>query len=272
MTGTAAPTTGWEPSLPVDDTVLRRFVYSHADRMAKMAQASGGPIGGSNEAAFADPGSPFLFDNGVVLLQPPTPALIDIVCRQARTFFPPDHSWTLLSAWPTPDLAWRGLELVGHPLLLLRPPGARNLPTGPPPVRIVEATSAPASADFEHVLVTGYPVLPRSGAVAPGLLGTAVRRFVGYLDGRPVAVAGAALGHGLVEIDWVATVPDVRRRGFAAALTAEALRGAPDLPAVLLAGDDARSLYERLGFLALLRTTVWCHRPVTVPPPRGRQG
>ncbi|HSR24655.1 MAG TPA: GNAT family N-acetyltransferase [Candidatus Eisenbacteria bacterium] len=272
MTGTAAPTTGWEPGLPVDDTVLRRFVFSHADRMAKMAQASGGPIGGSNEAAFADPGSPFLYDNGVVLLQPPTPALIDIVCRQARTFFPPDHSWTLLSAWPTPDLAWRGLELAGHPLLLLRPPGRRDLPSGPPPVRIVEATSATANADFEHVLVTGYPALPRSGAVGPDLLGTAVRRFVGYLDGRPVTVAGAAVGHGLVEIDWVATVPDVRRRGFGAALTAEALRSVPDLPAVLLAGDEARSLYERLGFLALLRTTVWCHRPATVPPPRGRQG
>lgn len=271
MTGTAAPTTGWEPNVPVDDTMLRRFVYSYADRMAKMAQASGGPIGGSNEAAFADPDSPFLLDNGVVLLQPPTPALLDIVCRQARKFFPPDHSWTLVSAWPTPDLAWRGLELVGHPPLMLRPPGQRNLPSGPSPLRIMEATTAAAGADFEHVLVTGYPMPPRSGVVAPTLLGTGVRRFVGYLDGRPVAVSGAAVGHGLVEIDWVATLPDARRRGFGAALTAEALRSAPDLPAVLLASDDSRTLYERLGFLALLRVTVWCHRPVTVPPPRGRE-
>jgi hypothetical protein len=62
-------TTGWEPDLPVTDSLLRQFVFSYADRTAWMARALGGRTDRDADAALADLGSPFLFDNAVVLLQ-----------------------------------------------------------------------------------------------------------------------------------------------------------------------------------------------------------
>jgi ribosomal protein S18 acetylase RimI-like enzyme len=85
--------------------------------------------------------------------------------------------------------------------------------------------------------------------------------FVGYADGRPVSVAGSAINHGLIEVDWVATLPEARGRGFGMALTAAAIGIAPDLPAALLSSDDGRAVYRRLGFLDLFRATVWEHAP-----------
>lgn len=269
MTGTAEWTTGWEPGLPVDDSVLRRYVFSRADRLARMARAVGGPIAGSDQAAFADPGSGSLFDNGVVLLQPPTPALLETVMRQARTFFAPEHSWVLLSVWPTPDLSWRGLELIGHPPLLLRPPGGAGLPTAPPGLHVVEVGTPSTQADFEQVLATGWSMASGAPVVSPGLLGSVVRQFVGYQDGRPTAVAGGAPGHGMVELDWLTTLPEARNEGLGAVMAAEVLRAFPDQSAAVLATDRSRSLFERLGFVALLRATVWCRRTPLVPRARG---
>jgi hypothetical protein len=37
-------TTGWEPDLPVGDTVLRRFVYAWADSLAGPVEAVGGRV------------------------------------------------------------------------------------------------------------------------------------------------------------------------------------------------------------------------------------
>jgi hypothetical protein len=41
-------------------------------------------MGSSDKALLADAGSPRLMDNAVVLLQPPTPGLLDRVLRLAR--------------------------------------------------------------------------------------------------------------------------------------------------------------------------------------------
>jgi hypothetical protein len=33
---------GWEPQTPVDDSILRQFVFAYADRVAWMAGVTGG--------------------------------------------------------------------------------------------------------------------------------------------------------------------------------------------------------------------------------------
>ena len=264
--GTAAPdvhlTHGWEPELAVHDTLLRCFLFAFADRLAAMADGVGGRLRRTPEAAYADPHSAFVFDNGVVLLQPPGVADIHRVVREALAFYPPERTWILFSAWPLPDLVRSGLELVGHPPFLLRSP-APFLRPDPPGSRIVEVRTHQELADFERVLVEGYP-MPEGGAIIDHrLLGGAIRLWVGYDGangeggGRAVAVSGAHVAHGLVEVDWVATLPEMRGRGYGAALTGRALSCRPDLPAVLVASDDGRRLYERLGFLAIHRCTVW---------------
>ena len=255
-------THGWEPDLAVGDTLLRAFLFAFADRLATMARAVGGHIRRTPEAAFADPHSAFVFDNGVILLQPPGVADIQRVVEEAAAFYPPERTWILFSAWPLRDLSGAGLELVGHPPLLLRAaaPFTRPDPIGS---RIVEVHTAAELADFERVLVEGYP-MPEGGAIIDHrLLGGAIRLWVGYAavdgdeDDRAVAVSGAHVAHGLIEVDWVAVLPEVRGRGYGAALTGRAVACQPDLPAVLVASDDGRPVYERLGFLPISRGTVW---------------
>jgi GNAT superfamily N-acetyltransferase len=144
---------------------------------------------------------------------------------------------------------------------MLRPPG--RTPPAATDLEVRSVADAATLADFQEVLVAGFGLadvgVPAVADLA--LAGSLLHLRVGYADGVPVATAGAAVHHGLLEIDWVATLPDVRRRGYGAAITAAVVGVAPELPAVLLASDDGQPIYRRLGFLDLFRTTMWEHPP-----------
>jgi GNAT superfamily N-acetyltransferase len=60
-----------------------------------------------------------------------------------------------------------------------------------------------------------------------------------------------------VEVDWVATVPSARGHGYGTALTSAAIDVAANLPAVLIASDDGQPVYEKMGFLRLMRLTMY---------------
>jgi hypothetical protein len=51
-----------------------------------------------------------------------------------------------------------------------------------------------------------------------------------------------------------------RGRGYGEAVTWAATQVGSGLPAVLIASDPGRPVYERMGFVALSRWTFW-HRP-----------
>jgi hypothetical protein len=257
MADSAPLTTGWEPHLPRDDSVLRQFLFAHADRLAEMAGALDGRVEGDADARLVDLSSPFMYDNAVVPLRPLTGDRLGVVLARAAAFYPPNRSWVLVSAWPLPDLSARGLTLVGHPPLMLRPPGGAPPPM-PPELRISPVTTATDLAVFHRLLIEGSPSPDDAGVIAdPRLVGSELHLFVGYAAGTPVATAGAAIHHGLIEIDWVTTLPEARGRGYGTALTWRATRIAPNLPAVLIASDPGQPAYERLGFLRLLRLTLW---------------
>mgnify|MGYP001814534675 CR=1 FL=1 len=63
--------------------------------------------------------------------------------------------------------------------------------------------------------------------------------------------------HGLTEVEWVSTRASHRGRGIGAALTWVATTAAPAHAAVLVATDDGRPVYERLGYVALMRLSMW---------------
>ena len=87
------------------------------------------------------------------------------------------------------------------------------------------------------------------------------QHWVGYLDGAPVATASAIVGDHHVDVEFISTLPEVRGRGIGRAATAVATLAASDRPAMLISSDDGRSVYERLGYLPLLRFTLWAgHR------------
>jgi GNAT superfamily N-acetyltransferase len=255
-----ALTDGWEPTAPVSDTLVRRFVFAYADRTAAMAASLGGRAERDDWAAYADLGSPVRYDNAVVLLRPPTVDGLTQTVRLAHSFYPPARSWVLLSVWPLPDLSGSGLALEGHPPLMVRAPGPYSSRVTPPGLRIEPVRTDAQRAAFEQVLIDGFPLVPGS-RVASGAVGDVLTLFVGHVDGQPVSVAGAAVNHGLIEVDWVATLPAHRGRGYGRALTAAALGVAPELPAVLISSDPGRPLYEQMGFVSLLRTTMWARTP-----------
>jgi GNAT superfamily N-acetyltransferase len=256
-------TTGWEADVPIADSLLRQFVHGCADRTAGMAHAVGGRVLRDDDAAFADLGSSFGFDNAVVLLRPPSPHSLAATLDRALEFIPPQRPFVALSVFPVPGEAFavRGLSLMGHPPLMVLPAG-RTREAAPGelvihPVRTPEDLSA-----FRRVLIGSFGLddSATSAIADPRLLGGALNRFLGTVDGVPVACAGSAVHHGLVEVDWVATVPSARGRGYGRALTWVAVDVAPDLPAVLIASDDGQPVYEKMGFLRLLRATMHARR------------
>jgi ribosomal protein S18 acetylase RimI-like enzyme len=246
--------TGWEADVPVTDSLVRRFLHAMADRGAATAAAGGHRAERTADASFVDLGSPVGLDNAVVLLRPPPAVDLDAVIRQARAFFPPDRNWTLVSAFPLPPHDRYGLGLVGHPPLMVRAPAP--LPARPSGLDVVGVDGPERLADMERVLESGFGVKLDEPALGPELPEIA-QLFVGYADGRAVACAGSWAAHGIAEVNWVATVPEARRCGYGAALTVAAVAAWPGLPAALLSSDDGRPVYHRLGFLDVVRFTMW---------------
>ena len=124
---------------------------------------------------------------------------------------------------------------------------------------------AEALAIAERVLIEGYPMpgTTPGSVLAAGLLDSATRVWVGYVDGEPVSVAAAHQAG--VRRSW-STSPRSRPRGDAvpgAAVTWAATLADPEAPAVLIASDDGRPTYERMGYLPLERWTAWL-RPAPV--------
>jgi hypothetical protein len=63
-------TDGWEPGLPVGDTLLRRFVFNLAAFHEVPAKAAGGRVVRRDEFAAADLGRPAAMHNAATPLRP----------------------------------------------------------------------------------------------------------------------------------------------------------------------------------------------------------
>jgi predicted GNAT family acetyltransferase len=81
--------------------------------------------------------------------------------------------------------------------------------------------------------------------------------FVGYVDDRPVAVGSTYIGDRLVRVDNIATLDEARGKGYGLAITAATIATDLTKPAMLIASDLGRPIYERLGFAAISRATYW---------------
>jgi hypothetical protein len=151
----------------------------------------------------------------------------------------------LLSPWPTPDLTGRGLQLVGHPMFVVRGPVAEPADAPPSEANVRRAESVPE-----------LDGLPANKAMGPALLGSPVRHWMGYLDGTPTAAAASHAAHGVNNLCLAATLPAARRHGVWHALVAARCAGAPDLPAAAFTSDYSRPGLLRMGFLPITRFTL----------------
>lgn len=261
VTGTEATVlqTGWEPGAPADDTVTRQALLAHIARAELSARATTGRWEVGGDVALADLGLPGLFGNHAFATQP---GRVGAAVDHADSFFPPERPYVLWSPFFTGDLTHRGLELVGHPPLMWRPTTAPA-----PPLRdglhIEEVSEPEALATFERTLIDAYPLpewagLEPGSVFTPGVLGSgAMHYWVGSVGDRPVCTASATVHAGVNLVEWVSTSPNARGRGFGASITFAAATADPASPAVLLASDDGRPVYERLGFVAVARWTLW---------------
>lgn len=252
-------TDGWDSMVGVEDTLVRRAVHLHASWLVTIARVTGRPWRHTDSWAGAFLAERGELSNAVVLLRPPTDvaalvAEVDEVVPRTSTYF-------LLSPWLHVDLARQGLVLVGHPPLTVRFPGST-----PPRLRadvdLHEVGTAEELALAERVLVEGYP-MPHLQPLTPGdlwppsVLSDTTRIWLAYLDGEPAAVAAAHLHAGATLVEYVATLPAARGRGAGTAVTWAASTADPERPAVLLASDDGRPVYESFGYIALERWTAW---------------
>jgi ribosomal protein S18 acetylase RimI-like enzyme len=251
--------TGWLPTTPVGDNLLHSAVANAVERVQVVAASVGGRVDLDDEAVLVGTGEADVFANPVILRRPLTEGARPRLVGRMREFLG-DTPALLMSPWPTPDLRGDGLHLYGHPPFMVRPPAAAD----PGPVdglEIVEATDPDTLVEVERTLIDGFPIevpdAPGAAVLGPDLLGGRFRQFVGRVGGRPVATAAAMVSHGVVSVENVATLPGDRGRGYGEALTWAATMTDPELPAVLIASDPGRPVYERMGFLALHRWTLW---------------
>jgi hypothetical protein len=251
---------GWLPDTPVEDSVLRRFLFNQADAQELMARAVGGRAELRPDVALSDLGVPAPFLNQALLLRPVT-SVDDPLLDEVSAFFRGGPMGVALSVWPTPDLSGRGWHLVGHPMFVAHGGPVNDAPP-PADVTVQLATSAADLALVERLVVDGYPIpelgeLPANSVLGADLIGTPLRHRIGLLEGQPVAAVASHVAHGVVNLCLAATLPAARRRGVWQALVAARCADAPELPAVAFTSDDSRPGFIRMGFLPICRFTLW---------------
>lgn len=252
---------GWEPEVPDSDTLVRRAVAVHASWGVAVAGSLGRPSRRTDRWAGGFIGERGALTNPVVLTAPLAPEAYDEVLAEVGELVPSPVPYFLISPFPTPDLSSYGLVKIGHPPVMVRFPGG-SLPPSKDGVELRPVTDEDALAVAERVLVEGYPMpelqpVVRGSILAPALLDGTTRVWLAYVDGEPSAIAAAHVAGGAALVEYVAALPSARGRGAGAAATWAATLCEPDLPAVLIASDDGRPLYEAMGYVALERWTVW---------------
>jgi GNAT superfamily N-acetyltransferase len=260
--------TGWEPGAPASDNLTRAFLLNSAESLASPCRAMGGRVLTTDHMIATDLGRQASFMNSITPLQPLSRLDLDAFLTEVDDFygFGSNSELTgevmLWSAWPTPDLRNNGWHLAGHPPLHLMP-AAKTAPPQPTGLEIREVTDRAGLEVFEEITIVGFPfddLLPYT----PGsmfdervLADTRMRRWVGWVEGLPVAVSAAFVEANVTNVALVVTLPDARGKGYGEAMTWQAALTEPDQHALLLSSDAGRPVYDRMGFLPLFRFSLW---------------
>jgi hypothetical protein len=253
----------WDAGLPADDNLIKQYVLGYAELMEAMATALGWPAVRTDRFVAVDATTPFPFQNCVVPLRPFGTDEVDDVIGEAEAFFRARDGgpFLLFGGFPIPDLAERGWGLMGHPPLMLRPAGGEAPPL-PEGLEVSRVRSVEELEEFTTTLVEAFPVpdlagLPLGGYGPPLIDVDGWNMWVGRIEGRAVATAGAWVHGGLVDVEWISARPETRGRGIGAAVTWAATMADPSRPAMLIASDLGQPVYERMGYLRLTRFTLW---------------
>lgn len=242
-----------------------RGLAATADRVLHAARTCGRAWHDDDDVAVGYQGDRGFYTNAVVA-RSPAPDWTAVLARVADVV-PHDRPVTLFTAATTPDFTADGWLPVGRPPFMVRPAdGAAARPPVPAELTITEVTDDASLETFERTLVDAYPepnLEPYAfGSVHDGrVLRGPTHFFVGSVAGRPVATAAGHVAAGVNLVEFVSTMPDARGRGYGEAVTWAATCVDPSLPAVLIASDLGRPVYERMGYVSVARWTL-LHRPL----------
>jgi hypothetical protein len=245
--------------LDATSTVTDRAVVAMAHRALHAARTAGRPHVVEPDLAIAWLGDRGFFTNTAHVLS--EPADWDAIIARIDAAVPAGTPLALISPFPVPPLDPARWHFVGQPPLMLRAAGGAE-PPAPAELTIVEVTDRDGLETFERALVEAYPdpaMQPYrwGGFGHEANLGGPTRFFLGTVAGRPVATAAGHVAAGVVDVDMVSTMAQVRGRGYGEAVTWAATQVGTGLPAVLIASDLGRPVYERMGYVALSRWTFW---------------
>lgn len=257
------PLTGWELDAPETDTAIRQFLQAQTAFQRLTGESLGATVLENERFIAVDTGRPASMVNFGVLRQPLTSSNIDQTMSELEGIFGKPGATgfvALYSPLPTPDLTDWNWTLAGHPPLQLRSPFTSVVATS---VRVEPVRTSEDLATFERIMIEGFDFQEMRGAEPEALFSPSLlhdERFgawLGFLDGKPVAAAGSLVEAGIVDVVMVATLPEARRKGTGLAVTQAASRPELGLPAVLFSSDEGRPVYERLGFVPILRGSFW---------------
>lgn len=252
--------TGWEPAVGSGDTVLLAAVRNLANRVERHGEAMGHRVCGWDDFIACDTALANPFCNMAVLTAPP-PDWDDTVHR-IRTFYGAQGGmpYVVASPFPTPDLRQRGLTLCGHPPFMYRGAGGDG-PSLPDGLEVVAVRDDARCADFWRACAEFFPLDGPGDRITSfadsRMTDLGWHLWVGRLDGEVVATAASWVDEGVNQVEMISTAPAARGKGIGAALTWAASTAEPSLPAVLFSSDLGRPVYERLGYVALSRWTLW---------------
>jgi GNAT superfamily N-acetyltransferase len=248
---------GWSASTTLDDTLLRQSVHALASATADPAMAMGARHRRDDDVVMTDLGRPAGYWNAATVLRPLGAQGWANLLERIDRFAADGDQARRFDLW-SPDLRPAGWRLSGHVPLMWRPPGFAEAPEVPglvlTPVRSVDDLRV-----WARVAVRSFPLDGDPSAIgSTPLLGLPGEHLVvASIDGEPVGAAAGLITHRTNVVQLVGVDAHVRGRGVGAALTAAVGSLRPDLPAALLASDDGRPVYERLGYLPIVRWPMW---------------
>jgi hypothetical protein len=143
-------------------------------------------------------------------------------------------------------------EVARTPGMLLDPIRAGAAP--PAELVVREVRSEEDLVRYQETAFAGFGFPATSGQLfltAQLLEMPNVKLYLGLVGDRPACTSALCASGPVAGIYWVATLPELRGRGFGEAVTWSAVRGGSELGcrvASLQASDMGRPVYERMGF------------------------
>lgn len=268
MTVTASPhqlENGSRATTPAGDNLLHDFARAEAVAFAQFAGAAHGRVEQVEQIGLTmtDSGSQCPFGNIAHLTRPLASGQAVLLADALRDFYGASEGgpYLMFAGHATPDLGEHGLALGGHPPMMIRP--ALAAPANETELRIEVVRDATQLEHFERTMIDAYPTpeLAPFGSqrrlFTDPLLDSGWTLYVGYEGERPVATSAAFVTDEVVAVEMVSARSECRGRGYGAAITAAAATTCTDRPAALISSDLGNRVYRRLGFLPVLRYTLW---------------